>query len=230
MPLVSREIVITTPSGRCPVALKSYDAETVMLWGDQVREIGRQDHNPPYLYSLPALAYWVRQMSLSPKQRDTVLGYLDDIYFDEVHLKKVRAPEPAPTRRIVEEGEAPIPQPSLSRERAALPVAVAAVEPDEDDGPKRTSTRRAKIFGHATTAILRWMGANGFTYEQARSALSGYGDAAQISDASVKMQMYDGSTGKFKFGGLVTLTPEQAAELNHQGGRVAKPAPKKAKK
>lgn len=217
-----KEIVVTTPAGRCPVRLKEYDAETVMLWGDQVREIGRGDFNPPVLYSLPALLYWVKQMELDKQTLATVVGHLHEIYSDEIGMKGVQ-------------------QPAIER-RHGLPdyvangmveVKTAAVDEPDDDAPKKTATRRAKIHGHSTTAILRWMGANGFTFEQARAALAHYGDANQISDVSVTMQVNDGSSGRFRFGTLVELTPAQAAELNAHAGRAAKPAagkkPAKAK-
>ena len=220
-----KEIVVTTPAGRCPVRLKEYDAETVMLWGDQVREIGRGDFNPPVLYSLPALLYWVKQMELDKQTLATVVGHLHEIYSDEIGMKGIQ--QPAIERRHG------LPDYVANGKMVEVKTAIVDDEP-EDDAPKKTSTRRAKIHGYATTAILRWMGANGFTFEQAREALKHYGDANEISDASVKMQMYDGSTGKFRFGGLVELTHAQAAELNAHAGRAAKTAdgkkPAKARK
>ena len=48
---------ILTPSGRCPIALKSTDPEAVWSWADAVRSYGFSNGR---FYTVRAIHYWVR--------------------------------------------------------------------------------------------------------------------------------------------------------------------------
>ena len=53
-----RLLCIYTPSGSCPVVLKSMDPEVVWAWADAVREHGVANGR---FYTARAIHYWVRE-------------------------------------------------------------------------------------------------------------------------------------------------------------------------
>lgn len=79
--------------------------------------------------------------------------------------------------------------PVLSSTRRARPTATPTL------APKRKKTgKRAKIFGYAVTAVIRWCGANGWNLEDTALAcltLSG----KDVSDVTLKLQLKAGAVG-----------------------------------
>jgi hypothetical protein len=71
---------------------------------------------------------------------------------------------------------------------------------------------RGQIFGLAATAILRWMGANGWNAEDAGVCLATYGLGA-MSDSTIYIQLRAGKVGDATRGPVPTLTKAQAKEL-----------------
>ena len=66
---------------------------------------------------------------------------------------------------------------------------------------------RYQVFGHPVTAILRWMGTQGFTAAQAAAALKSLG--VEPSMTTVKIQI----SGKAKRGAIPQLTDRDAKAL-----------------
>src|SRR5690606_14576156 len=85
--------------------------------------------------------------------------------------------------------------------------------------------RGGLFFGHQPTAVLRWMGQQGFSAKEAQAALQGMG--VEVSEATVKTQVAAGKRGQR--GEPAALTPEQQDALNSYrvggGPRPAPPAP-----
>jgi serine/threonine protein kinase len=75
----------------------------------------------------------------------------------------------------------------------------------DDDDPSTVN----KVFGHPFTAVLRWMGKNGWSFEDAKQALMGLG--VECSEATVRTQLSAGKTGQR--GAPASLTEEQIATL-----------------
>lgn len=69
---------------------------------------------------------------------------------------------------------------------------------------------RAKVLGYSATAILRWMGAHDWTFEDAGVVMATAG-AARISDVTIRLQLKAGKTGQR--GPAAPVTPAQAARL-----------------
>jgi hypothetical protein len=75
----------------------------------------------------------------------------------------------------------------------------------------REPSKRVKIFGHPTTAILRWMGSNEWGWQDAKRVLVLCG--ADVSDTTVKIQIRNGQRGGSDYGEVPELTSAQKLEL-----------------
>lgn len=67
-------------------------------------------------------------------------------------------------------------------------------QPDCAAKRKMGKVVRAKIFGYSATAVLRWMGANDWTFEDAGLVMAGFG-AGRISDVTIRLQLKAGKDG-----------------------------------
>ena len=72
---------------------------------------------------------------------------------------------------------------------------------------------RAKAFGYSVTAVLRWMGANGWhnRFEDAMIAICTISDNYEISDVTIRLQLKAGLEGKR--GAAAPLTDAQGRAL-----------------
>lgn len=77
---------------------------------------------------------------------------------------------------------------------------------------RRTGTTqcRVKIFGYSATAVLRWMGANGWNFEDAAVAMATLG-AHALADCTIRLQLKAGKDGAR--GPAAPITPAQAKQL-----------------
>ncbi|HVS35728.1 MAG TPA: hypothetical protein VMS17_09105 [Gemmataceae bacterium] len=76
--------------------------------------------------------------------------------------------------------------------------------------PRPRKSTRCEIFGHSATAVIRWMGANRWSFADCRAALAAHG-AAGTSDATIQTQLRAGRKGER--GPAATITSTQAEEL-----------------
>lgn len=83
--------------------------------------------------------------------------------------------------------------------------AKAVADADESTGRKGS---KYTLFGQPATAIIRWCGKNGFTFESCRKALNAHKLSA-VSDATIRIQI----KAMEKRGPIPELTKEQAADL-----------------
>lgn len=69
--------------------------------------------------------------------------------------------------------------------------------------------KKDNIFGFSVTAVLRWMGKQGYSSEEATKVLNHF--RVDISPATVKIQVKAGSKGER--GAPATLSPKEADEI-----------------
>ena len=86
----------------------------------------------------------------------------------------------------------------------------------ERDVPKQsrkttTGKERVKILGYSATAVLRWMGANDWSFEDAGIVMNTLG-AYSISDATIRIQLNAGKKGER--GPAAPVTKQQAKILH----------------
>lgn len=78
--------------------------------------------------------------------------------------------------------------------------------------PERGKVTKGTIFGHSITAILRWMGANGWNKEDAGVALATYGFGS-VADSTIYIQLAAGRKGDATRGPVPELSKKEAKEL-----------------
>lgn len=106
----------------------------------------------------------------------------------------------------------PKPQPAKAEERSTT-------APDEDNGDelvpvarKRKEDKgkaRSNVFGFPVTAVLRWMGLDGFDAQEARACFNALG--VEVADATIQIQLRAGKRGER--GAPAQLTEEQQDHL-----------------
>lgn len=106
-------------------------------------------------------------------------------------------------------------RPAALKTETPTSVSLTAAEPAKpqppvESGKPKRQIVRAQIFGHAATAVIRWMGANGWTFDEARAALAEFG-AAGISDTTVRIQLPAGKKGER--GPAAPISEDQAKQL-----------------
>ncbi len=101
------------------------------------------------------------------------------------------------------------PEPGANGAQQAVPESAPADPAKVNDKPKRQITR-AQIFGYPVTAVLRWMGVEGWSFADARAAINAFG-AGGISDTTIRIQLPAGRKGDR--GAPAPITKQQAAEL-----------------
>jgi predicted Zn finger-like uncharacterized protein len=103
-------------------------------------------------------------------------------------------------------------------------VAPPGAESKTLDDPDKAGTGKAPryyVLGHSVVSVLRWMGKQGWTVEEAWTALRHYG--VEPSDACVRMSIRQGKTGSR--GTPAELTPEEEVELRAVAGKPAATQP-----
>lgn len=73
-----------------------------------------------------------------------------------------------------------------------------------------THTKRQKLWGYPVTAVIRWMGSEGFTWQEAANVLKKLG--VDVADSTIQIQVRAGETGAR--GPAANLTPDQANKLH----------------
>lgn len=76
----------------------------------------------------------------------------------------------------------------------------------------QTGRTGRKIMGHSPTSLIRWMGRDGWTAEQARKVIDRYG-AADYGDGPLTQILKEGATGNMKWGPPADISEAQAEEL-----------------
>lgn len=99
-------------------------------------------------------------------------------------------------------------QPKLPEPVAQTPVTATIVASDQ---PGKASNRKGLIYGFPATAVLRWMGSEGWTREMAGKVLTHFG--IDVSPATVQIQMKAGQTRDTTRGEPAKLTPGQANDI-----------------
>lgn len=88
-----------------------------------------------------------------------------------------------------------------------------AIAKGEMEAPKR-----AELYGHSITAVLRWMGKEKWSFEDAKAAMLRKG--IQLADATFRAQLLAGRKGER--GEPANLTKEQEADLRGEAGKSKK--------
>lgn len=101
----------------------------------------------------------------------------------------------------------PAPLKRTERQRRRDRVEVVGIE--SGSRKQHGKTTRYTLFGHAVTAVIRWMGVKGFTFDQAVAALEESGCCP--NPATVKIQLSAGLKGER--GAPASLSREHAAQL-----------------
>lgn len=82
---------------------------------------------------------------------------------------------------------------------------------------KAPKSERANLWGFVGTAMCRWFGANGFTFEQTKAVLTAKG-LGSLSDNTLKIQMKAGEKKDVTRGEIPVLTDAQVKELKQLAG------------
>lgn len=100
-------------------------------------------------------------------------------------------------------------------------ITTTATDKTNPKSKSNGGVKRPKIFGHSATAILRWMGKQDYTVEEARKALEKMG--ASCSDSTIKSKMGTCHVTKAKHGDdyipAAKLSPDEVSQLNKAAGR-----------
>ena len=97
-----------------------------------------------------------------------------------------------------------------SPESTDVTVETQANETQPVETTAKRQVCRAQVCGYPATAVLRWMGLNGWKYVDARAALNASG-AAGISDVTIRIQLLAGKKGER--GEPAAINKSQAKEL-----------------
>lgn len=90
----------------------------------------------------------------------------------------------------------------------------AAVVAEVVAKPKRKSTDkpvRAKLLGYSITSVIRWMGAEGWEFDDVVAVLTYGDDMVNLSDVTIRLQLKAGRDGSR--GPAAPVTPAQAKQL-----------------
>lgn len=185
--------------GPCPVGLTGTTPETVRFWAEELRD--RWGEHGRFL-ALSALCNFARH-SLTPADADLVVSQLRLEYADE--LAQERELFRQSVRGTAE--PKPLPPPVSGKERGAPTPTAPAAQPAV--APTRTVNRAGLVFGFPATAVVRWMGANGWGLDRALSTLGRLG--VPLAEPTVRTQLAAGAKGDR--GGPAPLDPCQVKEL-----------------
>jgi hypothetical protein len=86
-----------------------------------------------------------------------------------------------------------------------------------DQTPRRKKSSRYFLLGHPATAVIRWMGANGWSFANCKAVLKASG-LSQISDHTIRAQRSAGKKGER--GPAAPLTTVQVDELIEARNRL----------
>lgn len=110
----------------------------------------------------------------------------------------------------------PTPEPVVHGSREDAPQSQLTIEEATTLQTRRSrgGKPRTTIFGHPVTAVLRWMGKQGWTFDHAARAVSSFG--ADIAGGTIKIQLKAGRKGER--GEPAAITPDQEKELKKVSG------------
>jgi hypothetical protein len=75
--------------------------------------------------------------------------------------------------------------------------------------PDAARPATARIFGYPATSVADWMGANGWTFDDAKRVFAAY--SVGVTDSTIRTGLFDGENPKYA--NPAPLTDEQGAEL-----------------
>lgn len=86
-------------------------------------------------------------------------------------------------------------------------------EPDKsDEQPAKVKHPRVTILGFSATAVLKWMGANGWKREEAEKVIQKLAEGGEVKPATITTGLSDGRSEKYRKG-AAPITPAQAKQL-----------------
>jgi len=196
---------ISTPSGACPVELKSSEPAAILEWAAKVRAHGEMTDRQ---YLVEALVFWSRSFDcVDPRDVFEVLvaEYPEERPLSSREWRSLLAGKLASK----EERKAAKEEAKEEKKEAKKAEAVA-----KETGPKK----RWLVFDkYPVTSVLRWMGKNGFSFEQARKALSSV-QCDEVNDTTLRIQLAAGAKGQR--GEPAPLTTTEANAITAAGGEL----------
>ena len=81
-------------------------------------------------------------------------------------------------------------------------------EPSERRG-RAEGKKRTKLFEQPVTAVIRWMGADGWGFEDTKAVLKHFG--VDLADGTIRIQLKAGKNGER--GAPASISPKQEREL-----------------
>lgn len=94
---------------------------------------------------------------------------------------------------------------------AKLAAKIAAATAETVEGQPVQVRKQQELFGTTVTAVLRWMGLNGWSFPEATKAMAGMG--MEVASATIRAQLLAGARGER--GEPAQLTKAQAKELTN---------------
>lgn len=200
-------VKVAVPSGKCPITLDDPTREGVIEWATLLRARGLKIDKH---YMVEALVYWSKEFDcVDPRQ---VKEWLIEEWPDERPLTPREW-----NKLMLDKGPVKTKEAKEARKEAKEADKAAkkeAAKEAKEAGPKK----RWLVFGsYPVTAVLRWMGKNGMTFEQARKACSHLG-CEDVSDITLNLQLKAGAKGER--GEPAALTAEESAKVLSFAGPV----------
>jgi hypothetical protein len=179
-----------------PFDLTKISPQAVLIWAEQVTDAFADEGHFPTIGCLIDLIH--RRTSLDRDEAVVAARTLAALFHTELEQEK------AELRRMVERAERPPPAPEEPQEER--PPGAPKVRPTSKfetrtgaagavtvtEGKK--GGKKYRIWGHPVTAVLRWMGGDAWTFDDARTALKLLG-VPDVGDNTVKAQLLAGRKG-----------------------------------
>lgn len=73
----------------------------------------------------------------------------------------------------------------------------AAKKPAPKKASKAAAKARATILGYSATSVIKWMGKQGWTTEQARSAIEKLATGGEVKSSTISTGLSDGRNPKY---------------------------------
>lgn len=183
---------VIAPAGEPPIVLGGHGIRDVFVWCEALRD---WHQNKGELLTVPALFVYAGYMG---SNRDEVRKHIADIYHEEAEMEKLL------NKKLIR-GELK----TTTNGKAT----VVANDEEKHITLGNKGGKRFDMFGHPITAVLRWMGKNGWTVPEARKALDSMGFAG-VANPTLSAQIAAGKKPDNPRGEPAQLTEEQASKLN----------------